>query len=608
MNAMAYGSSLTLLNKMNISPARQKLIVYVILTVVTLAVYGQVNHYDFINFDDTIYVTGNSHVRSGITFKGLIWAFGTTYAAFWHPLTWLSLMLDYEIYGLNAAGFHLTNLILHLLSTLLLFRLFCRMTGSVWRSAFVAAFFAVHPLHVESVAWIAERKDVLSVFFWILTLCLYVYYTEKPVLKRYALVLGCLACALMSKSMAVTLPVIMILLDYWPLRRFEAQINKNLLLWQIKEKGLFFFLSIIFVVITFYHRSGIEGLSLESPIGLRFANAPVSLVTYLVKTFWPVDLSVFYPVSKTILTWQVAGASVLILFITGYVITVMKKRPYLFTGWLWYAVTILPVIGIIQTGQHLMADRYTYITLNGIGIMLAWGIPDLFHAEKIRKNILYPAGITFLAILAVLAWQQCGNWKNNISLFGHSLQVTKNNYLAHNHLAAALSDGKTEEALYHYNEAIRIFPLYAEAYINRGNVYSRMGKYQNALEDFSKVILLEPGPVIAYNNRGVVYVKLGQYRQAIEDFNKVIKLQENYFEAYCNRGFAYAGMNLYQPALEDYIKAATLKPDNAYAFKQQGMIYFKKGNHISGCNAAKKACSSGDCTLLEFARDKGTCR
>jgi protein O-mannosyl-transferase len=288
----------------------------------------------------------------------------------------------------------------------------------------------------------------------------------------------------------------------------------------------------------------------------------------------------------------------------------MKKMPHLFAGWFWYVTTVLPVIGIIQTGQHLMADRYTYIPLIGIGIMLAWGVPEIFPAQKLRKHILYPAGITFLAILAVLAWQQCGYWKSSVSLFGHSLRVTRNNYLAHNHLAAALyeSGGKTEDVLYHYNEAIRILPLYAEAYTNRGTVYSDTGRYESALEDFNKTILLEPARPTAYNNRGVVFVKLGQYQKAIEDFNKVISLQKDCIEAYYNRGFAYTKIHQYQPALDDYIKVTILKPDNAYAFKQQGLIYFKQGDKDSGCRAAEKACALGVCNLLEFAKNKGMCR
>ena len=453
-----------MLNKINISPQKQILFVYIALAVVTLAIFWQVNQYGFVNFDDDVYVTTNSHVQSGITLGEFCWAFSTTYADFWHPLTWLSLMFDYQLHGLNAGGYHLTNVILHIMSVLLLFWLFNRMTGAIWRSAFIAALFAFHPLHVESVAWIAERKDVLSAFFWMLSLCLYVYYTEKPAIGRYLPVLLCFACGLMSKSMLVTLPIAMILLDYWPLGRLQLpKVGTNLMtdvmpistkqgkkkkkskegilkekisqpvarklsetkiagiipLWQLQEKTPFFILSAIFSIITLYaqYKPSVKHFSLAS----RTANAPVSFVTYLEKTFWPHDLAFFYPFSDQIPLWQVLGTTLLILFISAAVIAAMKRFPYLFVGWLWYAITILPVIGIMQAVDFSMADRYTYLPSIGIAIGLAWGIPLLFQSSEMLKKILFPAGIAFLAILAVLAWKQCGYWKNSIVLFNHAL-------------------------------------------------------------------------------------------------------------------------------------------------------------------------------------------
>jgi hypothetical protein len=269
-------------NKIDIRPERKNLIVYLAMTVVTFAVFWQVNQYDFINFDDHIYVTQNSHVQSGITKDGFRWAFVTKDTGLWHPLVWLSFMADYQLFGLNAGGYHLTNLILHIVSTLLLLWLFNRMTGAVWRSAFVAGLFALHPLHVESVAWIAERKDVLSAFFWMLTLCLYVYYTERPIIRRYLLVFLSFICALMSKPMVVTLPVIMILLDYWPLKRFESK-KGNWVLWQLKEKMPFFILSTVLVIVTLCTPNNSSPQLF--PLGNRLVNAPVSFVTYLGKTF-----------------------------------------------------------------------------------------------------------------------------------------------------------------------------------------------------------------------------------------------------------------------------------------------------------------------------------
>ncbi len=535
-------------NKLNISPGKQKFIVYAVLILVTLAVFRQVNHYDFINLDDYKYVKDNNHIQSGITLDGIRWAFGTTYAEFWHPLTWLSLMFDYQLYGLNPGGYHLTNLILHIFSTLLLFWLFHRMTGAVWKSAFVAAFFALHPLHVESVAWISERKDVLSAFFWMLTLCLYVYYTEKPVIKRYLLVVVSFVCALMSKPMVVTLPVIMMLLDYWPLNRFElkktgstpteAAHRKNLL-WLMLEKIPFFILAAFFSIITFY--AHYIPSRKYFPLSSRVANAPVSFVTYLGKTFWPHDLAVSYPFPNQIPAWQILGSTFLILVISAFVIATARRLPYLFAGWLWYAITILPVLGIMQIGGFAMADRYYHLPSIGIAIMFSWNISSFIKSENMRKYISFPLGIIFIAILSFLTWKQCGYWQNSIELFNHTLQITKNNALAHNSIAPSLAEeGRINLAFHHFNEAIRIRPDYADAYNNRGNVYRRLGQYQQAIADYSKAISLNP----------------------------------DYADAYYNRGLAY----------------------------------FIQGEYKAGCIDAKKACESGICKIWEIAADRDLCR
>jgi hypothetical protein len=608
-----------MLNKLNINPRKQKLIVYIALTVITLAVFWQVNHYAFINLDDPVYVIENSHIQSGITLDGFRWAFSSTYAEFWHPLTWLSLMFDYQLHGLNAGGYHVTNLILHILSTLLLFWLFNRMTGMMWRSAFVAAFFALHPLHVESVAWIAERKDVLSAFFWMLTLCLYVYYTEKPVMKRYLPVVFCFVLALMSKPMVVTLPVILILLDYWPLERLQSQkVTTNLTnvmpvstnqsiqetkpeegtlnesmspphkwklpktriaeiipLWQIWEKIPFFVLSAVFSIITIYAQFNPSVKHYQFPLGPRLANAPVSFMTYLEKAFVPNYMAVFYPFSFQLPAWQVWGSVFLILFISVVVIISMRRLPYLFTGWLWYAITLLPVTGIIQARNFSMADRYTYLPLIGISVMLAWGIPSLIKSDDMRKKILFPASMAFLAILTFLTWQQCGYWKNSIDLFNHTLQVTKHNYLAHIDLGSALFDeGKTEDAIAHYSEAISIMP----------NI------------------------ILSYNNRGIAYAKLGQHQRAFEDFNKAISLKSDDADVYINRGFAYTQLGQYQRAIEDFNEAIRLKPDYAKAYNNRALVYFNQKNIFSGCSNAQKACALGNFKILEDAKGKGLCR
>ncbi|MCE5212579.1 MAG: tetratricopeptide repeat protein [Deltaproteobacteria bacterium] len=596
-------------HKINISLSKQKLIVYIFLILATLAVYGQVHQFDFVNIDDGVYVTLNSRVQSGMTPENLFWSFFTTYAEFWHPLTWLSLMFDYELYGLNAGGYHMTNLILHILSTLLLFRLFHRMTEALWPSAFVAAFFALHPLHVESVAWIAERKDVLSAFFWMLTLCLYVSYVENPTIKRYLLVLCGFVLALMSKPVVVTLPVIMILLDYWPLKRFESQ-KSNLFLWQLKEKAPFFVLSAVFSVAAYLAQY--NPTAINYPLGSRINNALVSFVTYLAKTFWPRELAVFYPFPLQISVWQFFGAIMLILFISIMAVLMIKRLPFLFTGWMWYAITILPVIGIIQVGKQAMADRYTYLPLIGVGIMLAWGVPLLFKRENVRQKVVWPVGILFLSLLAFWTWQQCSYWKNGMELFNHTLRVTKNNYLAHNNLGLALvAEGKIEEAVAQYNAALDIkslMPDHILVYNNRGIAYSRLGLYQKALDDLNQAIERKPDYADAYGNRGIVYSHLGQNRLAFEDFNKALQLNPDQADLYNNRGVVCAKLGFYRRAIEDFNEAIRLKPDDADAFYKRGVVYLEQGNKELGCRDAHRACELGNCGILKSAQDKGDCR
>jgi protein O-mannosyl-transferase len=325
-----------MLNKLYNSDNKKKFIICFILAAGILIVYWQVNHFGFVNIDDNIYVTENKHVQYKNVFEEFAWAFSIKDFG-WDPLTFISLILDYRFHGLNAGGYHLTNLILHILSSLLLFWLFNRMTKAVWRSAFVAAFFAFHPFHVESVAWIAERKDVLCAFFWMLTLCFYVWYTEKPVIKRFSLVLFAFILALMSKPMVVTLPIVMILLDYWPLKRFESQ-KTNLIIWQLKEKLPFFVLSVVSSIITIYARPTLD--IQEIPITSRLANAFVSFATYTGKTFWPYDLTVFYPFPSQIPGLPVIGSLLLFILITIFVIVWAKRTPYIFVGWLWYSLTI----------------------------------------------------------------------------------------------------------------------------------------------------------------------------------------------------------------------------------------------------------------------------
>jgi Tfp pilus assembly protein PilF len=568
------GMKLIMLNKITDNPIALKMIVYIILAAAIWGVYSQVTQFDFVNFDDPVYVIQNSHIQSGMTRDGLKWAFGTTYFGLWNPLVWLSFMLDYQLYGLNAGGYHLTNLVLHLLSALLLLWLLTRMTQAIGPSAFAAALFALHPMHTESVAWIAERKDVLSAFFWILTLCLYVWYIRKQVLGRYLAVLLCFACALMSKPMAVTLPVIMILMDYWPLKRFEPQQGKiNLLLEQLKEKTPFFIVSALLIVFTLTIPNERDLRNL--PLGLSFANASVSAITYLAKTLWPHNMAVFYPFPDKIPLWQVSGAVILLIFITTAVILMMKRRPYLFVGWFWYIITILPVIGIIHIADFAMADRYYYLPSIGIAVMLAWGIPLFFPNRATRKKILFPAAIAFLAVMSVLTWRQCGYWRDSKELWTHTLQVTEDNALAYNNLGYTLfTEGKVKESIEYYNKSISITQGDASAYNKRGMAYASLGQHQRSISDFNEAIRLKPNYAPAFYNRGNIYKDLGQYKQAIKDFDDTIRLSPYYTKTYNRRA----------------------------------AIYLKLGNMKMVCLDAQKACELGDCRLLKFAKDKKYCQ
>ncbi len=627
-------------NMKNINPNKKILAVYVVLIFATLAVFWQVNQYDFISIDDSTYVTQNNHIQSGITLKELRWAFSTTHGEYWHPVTWLSLMLDYHLFGLNAGGYHVINVILHILSTLLLFWLFKRMTGAIWQSAFIAAVFAMHPLHVECIAWIAKRRDLLSAFWGIMTLCLYVYYTEKPFIKRYLLIFIPFVLALMSKPMVVTLPVIMILLDYAPLGRFRFR-HINLILWRVLEKVPFFILSVLFSFITMYARD--DELMTLFPLSSRISNAIVAFVTYIEKTFYPHDLIIVQLFPVQIPVWQVLVSAILIVVISAAVIKALKYSPYLLVGWLWYTITILPVLGIIQYGPLSMSDHHTYLPSIGISIMLAWGIPLLFPRENIRTKVLFPAGIAAVVILAVLTWRQCSFWENGITLFSHTLQITPNNYFVHHRLGVELLKNKDfERAIAHYNEAIRLNPdsphYYcdrADAYIetgqfsramddygqairlrpyegqfysNRGNAYAKLGQDKLAMDDYNEAIRISPDLAELYYNRGTAYAEFGQYLLAIEDFDKAISLDPDFVDAYYNKGTLYAKIGQYQPAIEDFNKAIKLKPNYILAYHSRAVAYLFQGNNQDGCHDAQRLCEWGDCRLLEFTKSKGYCR
>ncbi|MBN1364684.1 MAG: tetratricopeptide repeat protein [Syntrophaceae bacterium] len=625
-------------------------VIVILLIVASSAAFGRIVNNDFINYDDNSYLTENNHVKSGINPESVKWAFTTLDLFYWHPLTWLSHMSDWSIFGANASGHHLVSLILHIGGVLFLFLFLNKATNNIWPSAFAAALFALHPLRVESVAWAAERKDVLSMFLGMASLYVYILYARSYKLSLYISCSALFALSLMAKPMMVTLPFVLLLLDYWPLRRWPGKNiappqSRNRLLGNIwKEKILFFLLTIIISVVTFWGQKkfGVVASITDLSISERVMNAVTSYVSYLGKIFWPLDLAVFYPFEQA-LPWQQILIFLLILTtITILVIYFIKRFPFLFVGWFWYLGTLIPVIGLVQVTTQAMADRFTYLPSIGIAIMLSWGIPLLFKREDLRKKVLFPSAIALLFVLTILTWRQCGYWKNSFALFSHALRVTKNNAQAYNNLGLALfAKGKINEAINHYDTAIRLIPDVLP-YYNRGNAYIKLNQYQRAIEDFNNVILLKPDCAAAYYNKGTAYYKINQYQRAIEDFNNVIILQPDYVEAYNNRGLAYgrlanfhraiadfnkairlksdfikayynrglafAELGHYQKAIEDFSKAINLKSDYAKAYYNRADVYLKQGNKTSGCRDAQKACELGYCKLLESAKSKGYCR
>lgn len=592
-------------------------IIVIFLIVASCAAFGRIAGNDFVILDDLGYIIDNPQIKSGINLQSIQWAFSAVMLSNWHPMTWLSHTLDWSVFGANACGHHLVNLFFHIGVCIFLFLFLAKTTNSIWPAAFTAALFALHPLRVESVAWAAERKDVLSMFFGIAALYTYAFYAENSKLSRYFLCLVLFALSLMSKPMLVTLPFVLLLLDYWPLGRWQKALSApaesrykfaGKLLW---EKAPFILLTIASSMITFWvQNKGGAVISEEIlPFGLRAANAIVSYVAYLGKIFWPVNLAVFYPYEYSLHIWKILIAGLIIIVITAVAIYYIKKLPFLFVGWFWYLGTLIPVIGLVQVGTQGMADRYTYLPSIGIAVMLAWGIPSLIKSEKIRKNILLPAGVTVIAILVFLTWQQCGYWKDSITLFRQTLCVTKNNHKIHETLGIALfKKNKFKEAIYHHNMAISITPYNADYYNNRGNAYASLGRHKPAIDDYNKAISLDPDFAYAYYNRGISYSKTGQYQLAIEDFNKVINLNRDHIEAYNNRGVAHIKLGLYQQAIDDFDNAIRLKPDYADAYNNKAFMYLTHDNKVLGCLNARKACELGNCKTLELAAGRGLCR
>ena len=607
-----------------------------LLAIATVLVFAQVGGHEFLYYDDNMYVTENPTVQGGLSWSGLVWAFTTMQAGNWHPLTWLSHMLDVQLFGLRPGAHHLINVLFHAINTILLFLILSQMTGARWRSAFVAALFAVHPLHVESVAWVAERKDVLSCFFGLMTLWAYVRYSERPGVPRYMWVVLLLALSLLSKPMLVTMPFLLLLLDYWPLGRMSGRFQPVSklsparppvpLVWLLVEKIPLFALCAVSSILTVAAQKRSEAMAgLSLGLGLRLANAVVSYVRYLGKTFCPVSLSIFYPYpGAAIPAWQVAGAFLLLLLITAFVLLRLRRFPWLAVGWFWFVGTLVPVIGLVQVGAPSIAARYTYIPLIGIFVMVAWGIPELLKSWSVRLRALWAASALVIIVLTFLTWRQIGFWKTHETLFSHALSVTTDNCVAHDSLADYLirrddldgasfhlretlrlcpknevawynlgvwhrKRGELPEAVSPLREALRLKPSYANAWTNLGAVYLALGRFPEAVDAFHEAARLAPKDAMVWFNLGSFYGKTGQSAEAIEAYNEAVRLKPDYAAAWNNLGIAYQSSGRISEAVTAFRQAAQVRSDDPVAWYNLGIIYTKAGEFAEAVEAFREA-------------------
>ncbi len=558
---------------------RREALICLALAVSILAVYWQVTRHDFIVYDDNVYITDNPHVQSGFTSKSIGWALTTTWSGNWHPLTWFSHILDYRLFGLNPRGHHLTSLFLHIANSILLFLTLRWATSVIWPSALAAALFAIHPLHVESVAWVAERKDVLSTFFWLLTMLAYIRYAKRPKRTTYMLVVLLFALGLTAKPMLVTLPFVLLLLDYWPLNRFQLRGNygsvhdgragpspENLSPMRlIVEKLPMFMLSGIASAIAFWAQAkagAMSGLEIV-PFKWRIANALVAYVTYMGKLIWPQDLAVFYPHPKDNLPiWQAVLAGLFLLTLSIAIARLAARYRYAIVGWLWYLGTLVPVIGLVQVGEQAMADRYAYVPLIGLYIIIAWGLAD-FGKESRRIRTLLTVSITsFLVILALCTWQQAKLWRNSIDLFEHTLRVTTNNYVAHYTLGNALAlQGYLAGAITHYEEALRIKPNYAEAHNNLGNALAMQGNLTEAVRHYKESIQIISSQGKTHRNLGVVLDRQGKHEEAIRHYKEALRINPRDSQSHNNIGVTLAEQGKLEEAIVHFSQAVRINPN-----------------------------------------------
>ena len=582
-------------------------VVCLLLILSTLIGYGQVRNHEFISFDDTSYITENPHVRQGLTLAGTAWAFTSVYVSNWHPLTWMSHMLDVALFGLNPGFHHLVSLLLHILNSLMLFAVLHRMTHALWQSAFVALLFALHPLHVESVAWAAERKDVLSGLFWMLTMGAYALYVEKPGPVRYGALVVSFAMGLMAKPMLVTLPFVLLLLDYWPLNRFagwakrkpegqaltkgkvgrgkkgvaakapsaaaasQSPARPDGLPWRalvpaVKEKAPLFLLAIMSCAMTVYAQKdeAVVDLNVLS-LGERIGNALVAYVKYLGMTLCPVNLSFFYPLPDAMPLWQPIVAALLLLALTGIVLRARRKVPYGLVGWLWFLGSLIPVIGLVQVGDQALADRYTYLTLTGLFILAAWGLADLMRMWSHGRIAVAAVSMAILLVLTGMTYRQVSHWQNSSTLAEHAIAATGKNYLAQGMLGLDLAkQGRVTEAYTHFQEALRINPDFTRALHNFGLELAKQGRTEEAAARFREVLAVDPGYAEARFNLAYQLSKLGRTEEAVAQYREGLQFNPDAV-AWGHLGGLLAGQGKSEEALAAFQSAVRLNPGSAKA-------------------------------------------
>jgi protein O-mannosyl-transferase len=565
----------------DLKPFHKRRLTCLLLVLLTLALYWPVTDHRFINFDDDQYVTGNFHVNAGLTWSGIVWAFQSGYAHNWHPLTWISHMLDCQLFGLNPAGHHLTNLLFHIANSVLLFLFLNRTTGTTWRSGFVAALFAWHPVHVESVAWVAERKDVLSTFFWMLTLLAYARFLEEskarspkpkvPGQKSKGFYIGALlafACGLMSKPMVVTLPFVLLLLDFWPLQRLNASTFPL----RFVEKIPFFALALGSSTVTFLVQRGAVAPLDTLPFSFRIANAMVSYLRYVSKVFWPADLAILYPIPALQSPGWVFSSIIFVLVCSVLFVWLARRYPYLFVGWFWYLGTLIPVIGLVQVGVQSMADRYLYIPGIGLFILMVWGFNALSVNWPQRKWIAAGTGIAVVAGCTLVCRAQLQYWQNSIVLFSHAKAVTPDNYVTDNHLGEAFdATEQFDRAIPVLEASVRINPHNVRGLSELGTALAQEGKLPEAIECFRKAVQLRPNDAVLHYDLGAELLENGLLDEAAAQLLTALQLNPNFAAAHRSLAAVLLIRGETAEAINHFSEAVHLNPGWADAHFDYGL-------------------------------------